>query len=61
MTLQRQVIRAAHDNGLVAVAHALSHDATIEILEAGADGMTHTFVDKLPEKRLIDAYKRNNA
>ena len=34
---------------------------TIEILEAGVDGTTHTFSDQPPNERLIAAYKMNNA
>lgn len=59
--IQKAVISEAHKAGLIAVAHSLSLDDTIEILEAGVDGMTHTFSDQPPNQRVIDAYKKNGA
>ncbi|EME79552.1 uncharacterized protein MYCFIDRAFT_61344 [Pseudocercospora fijiensis CIRAD86] len=59
--LQKAVIHEAHKHGLTVVAHALSLDDAIEILEAGVDGTTHTIVDQAPNQRLIDAYKKSNA
>lgn len=61
LELQKQIVEAAHARGLVAVAHATSLRATIDILEAGVDGLTHTFVDHTPTKELIEAYQKNNA
>ncbi|KAF2725895.1 hypothetical protein K431DRAFT_54689 [Polychaeton citri CBS 116435] len=59
--LQKAVIEEAHKHGLPVVAHSTCLDDTIEILEAGVDGLTHTFVDQPPNERLIAAYKKNNA
>lgn len=59
--LQEAVIRAARKHGLITVAHSLAHDDTVDILRAGVDGMTHTFMDKPPTKELTEAYKLNNA
>jgi len=59
--LQRAVIEEAHRNGLVTVAHATCLEDTIEILEAGVDGLTHMFIDQPANQRVIDAYKRNGA
>lgn len=59
--LQEAVIKAAHAHDLVVVAHALAHDDALAILKAGADGTTHTFMDKMPSKELIDAYVSNKA
>lgn len=59
--LQKALIQEAHNAGLIAVAHATCMDDTIEILEAGIDGLTHCFIDQPPTQRLIDAYKKNNA
>lgn len=61
VSLQKAVIDAAHANGLVAVAHATCLKDTVEILQAGVDGLTHTFCDQPPTKELIEAYKKNNA
>jgi len=59
--LQKAVIDAAHRRGLKAVAHAQSLRDTILVLEAGIDGMAHTFCDEPPTDELISAYKKNNA
>ena len=59
--LQSAVIDAAHKKGLKTVAHAIAYEDTLEILSAGVDGLTHTFVDHPPTKELIEAYKKNNA
>jgi hypothetical protein len=59
--LQKAVIEQAHKNSLITVAHALSRQDTIDILDAGVDGLTHQFCDQPPTQQVIDAYKRNNA
>jgi imidazolonepropionase-like amidohydrolase len=59
--LQKALIEEAHKNNLITVAHALSRQGTIEILEAGVDGLAHQFLDQPLNQRVIDAYKRNNA
>ena len=59
--LQKAVIDEAHKNGLVCVAHATCKSDTLEILEAGVDGLTHCFVDEGPDDAVIAAYKKNNA
>ena len=61
LELQKAVIDEAHKNGLMVVAHATCLEDTVEILEAGVDGLTHTFIDQPPNERLIAAYKKNNA
>lgn len=61
MELQKAVIDEAHKHGLLTVAHATCLEDTIEILEAGVDGLAHTFVDQPPNERLIAAYKKDNA
>ncbi|KAK7755134.1 hypothetical protein SLS62_002949 [Diatrype stigma] len=61
LELQKQIVEAAHAHGLIAVAHATSLRATIDMLEAGVDGLTHTFMDQTPTKELIAAYQKNNA
>jgi hypothetical protein len=59
--LQTLIINEAHANGKVAIAHALAIADTIEILNAGIDGLAHTFFDAPPTEELIAAYKRRNA
>ncbi|KAI1771025.1 hypothetical protein F4818DRAFT_454915 [Hypoxylon cercidicola] len=61
LELQQELIRLAHEHGFLVVAHAFSLQRTIDMLNAGVDGMTHTFRDTLPTKELIDAYLAKNA
>ena len=59
--LQKSIIDEAHKHGLKVVAHSTCLDDTLEILEAGVDGMAHTFIDQAPNDKVIAAYKKNNA
>ncbi|KAF2454523.1 hypothetical protein BDY21DRAFT_326189 [Lineolata rhizophorae] len=59
--LQEAVVRAAHEHGKPAVAHATCLADTLTVLRAGVDGLTHTFCDQPPTQELTDAYKANNA
>ena len=43
------------------VGHALSLDNTTTLLEAGVDGLTHTFIDQPLTPALLALYKRTNA
>lgn len=61
LELQKAVIEEAHKNGLKVVAHSTCLDDTMEMLEAGVDGMTHTFIDQPPNEKVIAAYKKYNA
>ena len=61
LELQTAVAKAAHENGLPCVGHALSVDMTEIILKSGADGLTHTFIDQPPPQSIIDLYKKTNA
>ena len=61
LELQKAVIDEAHKHGLKVVAHATCMSDTLEMLDAGVDGMTHTFLDQPPNDRLIAAYKKANA
>jgi imidazolonepropionase-like amidohydrolase len=61
LELQTAVVKAAHENGLPCVGHALSVDMTEIILQSGADGLTHTFVDQPPPQSIIDLYKKTGA
>lgn len=61
LELQRAVVEQTHAQGLKAVAHATCLEDTIEILNAGVDGLTHTFTDQPPNEELIAAYKKNGA
>jgi imidazolonepropionase-like amidohydrolase len=59
--LQRTIVDEARARGLLTVAHATSLQDTLEVLEAGVNGLAHTFCDQPPTQELIDAYKKNNA
>lgn len=61
LELQAALVNAAHSHGLAVVAHALSLNDTLQVLEAGVDGLTHCFFDKRLSKEVIAAYKKNNA
>ena len=61
LELQKAIIDEAHKAGLKVVAHSTCLEDTLEILEAGVDGMAHTFLDQPPNEELIAAYKKNNA
>ena len=59
LSLQSAVVKAAHEHGLLAVAHSLCLEDTLAILTTGVDGMTHTFADQPPTEELLEAYKKN--
>jgi imidazolonepropionase-like amidohydrolase len=59
--LQRIIVEEARARGLATVAHATSLNDTLEVLEAGVNGLAHTFCDQPPTQELIDAYKKSNA
>ncbi|KAK4938166.1 hypothetical protein LTR10_021325 [Elasticomyces elasticus] len=61
LELQTAVVKAAHAENMPVVAHALSADMTEVVLKAGADGLTHTFVDQPPPQNIIDLYKKTRA
>lgn len=61
LEFQTAVVQAAHNAGLPAVGHALSVDMTEIVLQAGADGLTHTFVDQPPPQSIIDLYTQTGA
>lgn len=59
--LQRIIVEEARARGCLTVAHALSLQDTLDVLEAGVDGLTHTIMDQPPTQELVNAYKKNNA
>ncbi|KAI3401098.1 hypothetical protein diail_243 [Diaporthe ilicicola] len=48
LDIQRAVVDADHERGIIAVGHALSHAGAAELLAAGVDGLAHSFLDKPP-------------
>ncbi|KAL5117082.1 hypothetical protein ACEQ8H_005041 [Pleosporales sp. CAS-2024a] len=61
MELQRIIIDEARARGYLTVAHATSLQDTLQVLQAGVNGLTHTFCDQPPTQEMIHAYKKNNA
>jgi imidazolonepropionase-like amidohydrolase len=51
----RAVVRAAHERGLLAVAHVHTLAAAWQAVQAGADGLAHLFVDLPPDDRIAEA------
>ena len=47
-------VREAHANGLKVLAHALTLEATQRAVDAGADGLTHLFLDAAHTPRIVD-------
>lgn len=60
--LQSAIVDAAHKHGLVTVAHATTQEATLSVLQAGVDGLAHSFCNEaLNKDALLSAYRRNNS
>lgn len=58
--LQTAVVKATHNHGLVTAAHAMSLEDTLDILQAGVDGLAYTFSVEPPTRELIEAHEANN-
>lgn len=61
LDLQAAVVQAGHAEGMLVVGHALSVDNTEILLQAGVDGLTHTFIDQPLPKSITDLYKKTGA
>lgn len=59
--LQSIIVEEANKRGYLTVAHATTLQDTLQVLQAGVNGLTHTFCDQPPTQEIIDAYKKNNA
>ncbi|KAK7736384.1 hypothetical protein SLS63_003362 [Diaporthe eres] len=57
LDIQKAVVDAAHERGIIAVGHALSHAGTLDLLAAGVDGLAHCFLDKPPNDEWIKTMK----
>ncbi|KAJ5099412.1 hypothetical protein N7532_006413 [Penicillium argentinense] len=60
LEIQRAIVDASHDKGMLTVAHALTNHSTLSVLEAGVDGLAHASIDPITED-VIKAFKKNNA
>ena len=61
LELQTAVVKAAHAHNMIAAGHATALSSTEIVLNSGADGLTHTFIDQPPTPEIIDLYKKTNA
>ncbi|XPS95561.1 hypothetical protein M3J09_004847 [Ascochyta lentis] len=61
LDLQRTIVTESQKRGYLTVAHATSLQDTLDVLNAGVNGLTHTFCDQPPNQAVLDAYKLNNA
>ena len=55
------MVKAAHNHSLLTIAHALSLEDTLLVLNDGCDGLSHTLFNQAPLPDLIAAYKNKNA
>ena len=56
----KAIINAAHDQGLLAVAHISTQRAAGDMLRAGIDGLVHQFADSLVTQEFLDLAKAAN-
>ena len=61
MEVQEAVVNAAHDHGVIAVGHAFSYAGAMALLRAGADGLTHIFLDEAPQDDFVQLMKSRGA
>lgn len=61
LELQKAVVEAAHEHGLIAVGHAFSYAGAMDLLSCGVDGLTHIFLDIPTSDKWIALCKKNNA
>jgi len=61
LVVQRAIVEAAHAHGLLTVAHAMDHDNTHIVLEAGVDGLAHSIMDRSPTPELVAAFQKSGA
>lgn len=57
LDIQKAVVDAAHERGIIAVGHALSHAGAMDLLAAGVDGLAHCFLDKPADNEWIKTMK----
>ena len=54
-------VTAAHEHGMLTVAHALTLDATRMCLTAGVDGLAHLFMDAPHTQALVEQFRDSGA
>lgn len=58
--VQKEIVHAAHQQGMLAVAHADNLNDTLVVLKSGVDGVMHGCVTPI-NKELINLFKQTNA
>lgn len=58
--VQKEIVNAAHQQGMLAVAHADNLNDTLVVLKSGVDGVMHGCVTPI-NKELINLFKQTNA
>ncbi|KAH7412348.1 hypothetical protein DE146DRAFT_276187 [Phaeosphaeria sp. MPI-PUGE-AT-0046c] len=61
VALQRTIVNEARARSYLTVAHATSLQDTLDVLDAGVNGLTHTFCDTAPTPAVVAAYKATGA
>jgi imidazolonepropionase-like amidohydrolase len=51
------IVKAAHRRGKLVIVHAFSPQGILDVIDAGADGLAHVPIVKLPEPQFRDALK----
>ena len=55
------LVAEAHQSSLVVLAHAFSHEDTLQVLSSGVDGTAHTILDQPPTDELVEAFRVKDA
>lgn len=58
--IQRAIVDASHENGMLTIAHALTNYSTLSVLEAGVDGLAHASIEPINDE-VVKAFKKNNS
>ncbi|KXH41672.1 hypothetical protein CSAL01_09923 [Colletotrichum salicis] len=61
MDIQKSVVAAAHKYCVVTTGHAFSYAGAMDLLRAGADGLSHMFLDKPPSDDYVQVMLDNKA
>lgn len=60
-SIQAALVDAAHEEGMLVVAHATNFEDTLLVLNSGVDGMMHACSEVPPNGELLDAFRKINA
>lgn len=60
LEVQKAIVQATHRHGMLAVAHAVTNDASLKMLQAGVDGITHSSLEPMSGE-LKQAFIKTNA